>query len=878
MSPSPRRRLAPEVIQSSAMDCGPAALKSLLEGFGIPVSYGRLREACQTSVDGTSIDTLQEVAVQLGLDAEQVMIPVDHVLEPAAEALPALVVVRLPDGLTHFVVAWRDHRGIVQVMDPGTGRRWPGRRRFLEDCFRHAHPVPAAGWREWAGSAEFLAPLRQRLARLGVAPAERDRLVAEALEDPGWRSLAALDATVRMTAALTGSQALRRGHEAAGVVRAFFERARSEEKTAAVPESFWSVLPRDASGEELYLQGAVLVRVRGRRKVGREAPDLPPELAAALSEPPARPARHLLGLLFADGALAPAALGAGLAAAAAVVVAEALLFRSLLSAGRDLGTVLGRLAAFGALGAFLGLALLLRGSLAVGELRLGRKLEIRLRLAFAGKLPRLADRYFASRLRSDMAERSHVLHHLRSFPRLGRELAESTFLLLLTTLGLIWLDPASGWLAGPAAVAMVALPWLTYPLLAERDLRVRSHAGALSRFYLDGLLGLSPIRSHRAETAVRRQHEGLATEWTRASRALLRAAVACQAGQSLAGFALVIALVVHHLSRSHGGLALLFLYWALQLPALGERIALLSWQYPAFRSKTLRVMEALEAPEEPGAGPDAPQPDTRGVELSWEGVCVQATGHEILTGIDLDVPAGSHVAILGASGAGKSSLLGLLLGWHRPAAGRVRVDGEELSPARLQSLRRATVWIDPAVYLWNRPLLANLRYGAGEALPGLGEALSDAELLEMLQGLPEGLQTPLGEGGALVSGGEGQRVRLGRGLLRPDVRLVLLDEPFRGLDRETRHRLLARVRRRFRGVTLLCVTHDVEHTLDFSRVVILDRGRIVEDGEPGRLLSASGSRYRELLAAEEEVRTRLWSSAEWRRLRIEEGRLREEER
>ena len=77
-----RRRIVPEVVQTSAMDCGPAALKCLLEGFGISVSYGRLREACQTDVDGTSLDTMEQVAVQLGLEAEQVMMPVDHLLLP----------------------------------------------------------------------------------------------------------------------------------------------------------------------------------------------------------------------------------------------------------------------------------------------------------------------------------------------------------------------------------------------------------------------------------------------------------------------------------------------------------------------------------------------------------------------------------------------------------------------------------------------------------------------------------------------------------------------------------------------------------------------------------------------------------------------------
>jgi ABC-type bacteriocin/lantibiotic exporter with double-glycine peptidase domain len=123
-APSARRRLlVPEVVQTSAMDCGPAALKCLLEGFGIAVSYGRLREACQTDVDGTSIDTLEEAAVQLGLEAEQMMLPVDHLLLPEAQALPALVVVQLPGGATHFVVAWRRHGRVVQLMDPGTGRR-----------------------------------------------------------------------------------------------------------------------------------------------------------------------------------------------------------------------------------------------------------------------------------------------------------------------------------------------------------------------------------------------------------------------------------------------------------------------------------------------------------------------------------------------------------------------------------------------------------------------------------------------------------------------------------------------------------------------------------------------------------------------------------
>ena len=102
-----RSWLVPEVIQTSAMDCGPAVLSALLNGFGLRAEYGRLREACQTDVDGTSIDVLEDISKSLGLDAEQVMLPVDHLLLPGSSVLPAIVVVLLPGGLMHFVLMWR---------------------------------------------------------------------------------------------------------------------------------------------------------------------------------------------------------------------------------------------------------------------------------------------------------------------------------------------------------------------------------------------------------------------------------------------------------------------------------------------------------------------------------------------------------------------------------------------------------------------------------------------------------------------------------------------------------------------------------------------------------------------------------------------------
>ena len=262
--------------------------------------------------------------------------------------------------------------------------------------------------------------------------------------------------------------------------------------------------------------------------------------------------------------------------------------------------------------------------------------------------------------------------------------------------------------------------------------------------------------------------------------------------------------------------------------------------------------------------------------IVFENVSVTAAGHTILRDIQLSIRPGEHVAIVGASGAGKSSLVGLLLGWHRAASGCVLVDGAELDNARVEQLRPHIAWVDPAVQLWNRPLLENLRYGLsdGGRVP-LEDVIEAAELRRVLDRLPDGLKTPLGEGGGLVSGGEGQRVRLARALLRPDVRLAILDEPFRGLDFEQRRKLLARAREFWRDATLLWISHDVAETLTFERVLVVEEGRIVEDGDPRELAADRSSRLHAMLEAERAVREELWSGGEWRRLRLDGGVLTE---
>jgi ABC-type bacteriocin/lantibiotic exporter with double-glycine peptidase domain len=867
------RLIVPEVVQSSNLDCGPAALKCMLEGFGVHVHYGRLREACQTDVDGTSVDTLEEVANQLGLEAEQIMLPPDHVLLDEARALPAIAVVVLPNGMTHFVIVWRRHGPFVQLMDPATGRRWIRGSRFLSDLYVHRMPVSASDWREYAGTESFLGPLRRRMRNLGIAEPARS-LIASAIASSGWRRMAALDAGVRMLDSIVRSKAIRPGAQAARVLESFLE------NDETIPEHYWSVrlAPTPANGEEqLFLRGAVLVRAHGLSETTeqRRGPSSP-ELIAALRQPSTRPGLELLRLLREDGLFTPAAITAALALASGAVILEAMLFRSLLDLAGMLSFRGLRMGAITALIVFSMALLLLEIPLTGSLLRLGRRLEVRLRLAFLRKIPRLGDRYFQSRLKSDMAERSHGIHLIRRLPELGGQLLRYGFEIVFTTAGIIWLDPPSATIAILAALAAVSIPILSEPLLMERDLRVRTHAGALTHFYLDALLGLAAIHSHGAQRAVRREHESLLSEWARAGLNLQRAVIGLETLQFLAGFGLAIWLLASHLARTGEiGAVLLLVYWALNLPALGQEVALIAWQYPSYRNITLRLLEPLGALER--IGPPSVgvlEPGSGAAALAFDDVSVIVSGHSVLRDINLVIEAGTHVAIVGPSGAGKSSLVGLLLGWYRPATGRVLVDGLELDEKLVEALRPRMAWVDPAVQLWNRPLLENLQYGMPDGAPAAVDGVIDTTgLRRVIERLPEGLKTPLGEGGGLVSGGEGQRVRFARALLRPGVRLVILDEPFRGLDSTERHRLLEGARETWRDATLVWISHDIDETMGFDRVLVLEEGRVVEDGNPRELIENPDSRLHAMHQAESAVHDGLWSSADWRRVRLEDGVL-----
>ncbi|HVT60686.1 MAG TPA: ATP-binding cassette domain-containing protein [Thermoanaerobaculia bacterium] len=930
---SRRAWLAPPVVQASWMDCGPAVLGSLLAGCGIPTGDRRLREACGADVDGTSLDTLEALAVEHGLDAEQVLVPQDHLLLPAARCLPAILVVRAAEDLPHFVLLWRRHGPLLQIMDPAAGRLWLSARRLRAQLYLHSATVPAAAWVSWARSPDFLAPLAARFAALGFPRRASQPLLAAACADPGWLALAACDASLRLARRLVAAGALRRGVAARAAFSALFERCLAARSPAAspVPAELWTVDP--VAPDRLRVRGALLVRALGvtadaRAARSPRAAATPPSenrrarsafrsLVAGCRPEAARRARPcpwLVDLWRACGPLSlsrPALLLAAAAAAAAITVVEPLFLARLFFAWQGAAPRLERTAAAAAVLALLAAALLIELALASGARGLGRQLEIRFRIRLLRSLPRVPESFFRTRLAADLADRAHGCHRLRLLPEQAAAGLRTALELLLTCLGIAALDRDSALCAAAALAALLSAPLPLLPLLQGRELRHRSSAAAWSALFLDTLRGLPPIRAHASAATFERLHDRLLAAAARAQASFLAAQLWLEVTLYALAALAAAALLGGHLAR-HGfdGSGLVLVYWALSLSLLAPRwSALWSAQLPAWRNLVRRLLEPLAAVEEeglpaaglgeagaagvmPAASPppsgmmlaSSPPPSTsaaaaapslppRGVALRFRAVAVRAAGTLVLSGVDLAIAAGEHLAVVGPSGAGKSTLLAVLLGARRPAAGAVLVDGEPLAGlAALAALRAATAWVDPQVRLWNRPLLANLLFGSpssrlAAAGADLGAALREADLLPLLDRLPEGLAEPLGEGGSRLAGGEGQRVRLGRAFVRPTVRLAILDEPFCGLEPRRRERLLRRARSRWRHATLLYVTHQVREAAGFPRVLVVERGAVVEDAPPAALAARPGSRFAQLLAAEQAGRA-LWTDPLWRRLRL----------
>jgi ABC-type bacteriocin/lantibiotic exporter with double-glycine peptidase domain len=888
--------LAEEVIQSSAMDCGPAALKSLAAGFGLRLDYDRLREVCRTQVDGTSIDSLEDVANALGLEAAQEMVPPDGLEAFLRSKRPFIAIVRTPYGGMHFAVVWRRFRRTLQLMDPNVGRRFLPEADFVSSLVVHNQRVPAEAWLSLIRDQPLWEWLRQRLESQGVRDARK--LVESSVATDGWRGFAALDAAARMIERMRGAGASFTDRNAGERLTRLYALAlqglrEGHDGPESIPKSlyFATFAGREDDGTELItLRGAVLLAVKGVTELAFQAAKNPAKgqkksAASRLVETEQRRPLKTLWKLVGRKMSFPLVVGTTAAAlSAGAAILEAVFFRASFSivdqlrVPRQSATFLALLAGF-----FLA-SLAVEATMAWSRQWAGRYTETRLQLAILEKLPLLPDEFFRSRLVSDLSQRTQSIEAVRTLPRTLLEIVRACTDLTLTTVAIALLDRALVPFAVLAFVLSIGVPILASRAMFERDLRLLSHGGALATLHLDVLRGLAPMRMHNAERAMRVEHEALLVPWYAAARSQERLSLWVSCAELLVSSFVVIGIIMAHARHGfEGQLLLLLFFWVQRIPPLGEAVIANIRAWSSVQAVMLRAEEPLRARER-NAGKvtaDAPPSDattimttgTDGVGLTLQNASVSAGGQTILHDVTLEIRPGEHVAIVGQSGAGKSSLLSLLLGFLEHEGGRVLVDHTPLTEGLREKLRRHIVWVDPGIHLWNTSVLENIHYGSEpRRRPPMVDIVRQADLLEILERLPAGQRTPLGEGGGMVSGGEAQRIRFARGLARGRAKLVLLDEAFRGLDRDRRRELLGRARTTWSHATMLCVTHDVSETAEFDRVLVIENGELIEDGAPSDLL-AKPSRYRALWQADADAHDAIWSGGEWRHIRVARGEV-----
>ncbi|MFS8036989.1 thiol reductant ABC exporter subunit CydD [Xanthobacter sp. AM11] len=262
-----------------------------------------------------------------------------------------------------------------------------------------------------------------------------------------------------------------------------------------------------------------------------------------------------------------------------------------------------------------------------------------------------------------------------------------------------------------------------------------------------------------------------------------------------------------------------------------------------------RLVALADTPTLSEPGGDAPVPAPRHIALRFEAVSLTyPDGRRALDGVTLEVPAGAVVALVGASGAGKSSLLDLACGFVRPGAGRVLANGVPLGDLDRAGWRGCIAYARQRPRLFSGTLADNI--APGEAAPDparLAAAVAAAGLTQAVERLPGGLAARVGEGGAGLSGGEGHRLALARAFYR-DAPLVVLDEPTAHLDRATEAAVEAALARLAAGRTVLLAAHRLAQAARADLVVVLEAGRIVESGRPADLLARGGA-YARLVAA-----------------------------
>ncbi len=382
--------------------------------------------------------------------------------------------------------------------------------------------------------------------------------------------------------------------------------------------------------------------------------------------------------------------------------------------------------------------------------------------------------------------------------------------------------------------------------LAPRYAAVREQVGALNGLLGNNLSGMATIKSFTAE---QRELDRVRAESQTYSDVNARAIALSSAFAPLIRMAIVIGFVATLVVGGEQVIAgtlsvgaysvLVFITQRLLWPL--TRLGTLFDQYQRAMASTTRILDLLDTGTTLPDGDGALLATSVRGEIGFEGVeFAYRTGGPVLRRLDLHIDAGQTIAIVGATGAGKSSVVKLLLRFYDPTAGRITLDGHDLRALRKTDLRAAIGLVSQDVFLFHGTVRENIAYGRPDATDAQIEAAAAAaEALEFIRALPEGLDTVVGERGQKLSGGQRQRLSIARAVLK-DPPVLVLDEATSAVDNETEAAIQRSMARIAEGRTTVVIAHRLSTIREADRIIVLDAGEVVEAGTHDALVERGG--------------------------------------
>ena len=383
--------------------------------------------------------------------------------------------------------------------------------------------------------------------------------------------------------------------------------------------------------------------------------------------------------------------------------------------------------------------------------------------------------------------------------------------------------------------------------LEPRYAEVRKSAGAMNALFENDLSGMSTIQSFTAEEREMKRVEVLSNQYREANREAIRLSAAFTPLIRMAilcGF--TATLLLGGWMTLEGGLAvgaysvLVFMTQRLLWPLtrLGETFDL----YQRAMASSTRIFNVLSSPTEVEQGSFAPTIEA--IEASsvvFSGVNFSYPGRDpVFTDLNLELRSGETVGVVGSTGAGKTTLIHLLLRFAEPNQGNIMWAGKPLNEWNLERLRSSMALVDQHITLFPTTIMENIRYGNPEAEDNaVHEAAKFAEVTEFVEALPNQWETLVGEGGHRLSGGQRQRLAIARAVLK-DAPLLILDEATSAVDNETEAALQRSINKITRDRTAVIIAHRLSTVRNADRILVLDQGDIVEDGTHETLVEIGG--------------------------------------